>query len=59
MTLNLVDLAGERVRGTWDVRECVKEQPWLPNGPVPLQVSWIAPGYRRKSTLTSGKDPVA
>lgn len=46
-------------RGTWDVRECVKEQPWLPNGPVPLQVSWIAPGYRRKSTLTSGKDPVA
>ncbi len=49
-------------RGTWDVRDCVKEQPWLPNGPIPLQVSWTAAGYRRKGTLTqptSGKDPVA
>ena len=49
-------------RGSWDVRDCVKEQPWLPNGPVPLQVSWTADGYRRQGTLTqptSGKDPVA
>ncbi|MCR1786441.1 DUF3556 domain-containing protein [Nocardioides carbamazepini] len=46
-------------RGTWDVRDCVKEQPWLPNGPVPLAVTWSASGYRRKSTLTTGRDPVS
>lgn len=49
-------------RGSWDVRDCVKEQPWLPNGPVPLQVSWTADGYRRQATLTqptSGKDTVS
>lgn len=38
-------------RGTWDVRDCVKEQPWLPNGPVPLRVGWTAPGYRRRDAL--------
>ena len=27
-------------RGTWLVADCVKEQPWLPNGPVPTSVSW-------------------
>lgn len=27
-------------RGTWDVRDLVKEQPWLPNGPIPLNVTW-------------------
>jgi hypothetical protein len=26
--------------GTWDVRDCVREQPWLPNGPIPLNVTW-------------------
>ena len=41
-------------KGTWDVRDCVAEQPWLPNGPVPLQVSWAAPGFRRRRTLTTG-----
>ncbi len=46
-------------RGSWDVRACVAEQPWLPNGPVPLQVDWTAPGFCRKGTLTGGKDPVA
>lgn len=46
-------------RGTWDVADCVKEQPWLPNGPVPLQVTWTADGYRRRETLTRGKDPVS
>ncbi len=39
-------------RGTWNVTECVNEQPWLPNGPVPLDVTWTAPGFRRKETLT-------
>jgi len=40
-------------RGTWNVTECVNEQPWLPNGPVPLDVTWTAPGFRRKETLTA------
>lgn len=30
-------------RGTWVVAEAVDEQPWLPNGPVPTQVTWSAP----------------
>jgi len=34
-------------RGTWRVHDCVKEQPWLPNGPVPLNVTWTKPGYVR------------
>ncbi|MFC4468404.1 DUF3556 domain-containing protein [Streptomyces xiangluensis] len=27
-------------RGTWNVADAVKEQPWLPNGPIPLDVTW-------------------
>ncbi len=42
-------------RGTWEVADCVAEQPWLPNGPVPLHVTWTAEGYRRLHTL--GADP--
>ncbi|MCW2855834.1 MAG: rane protein [Marmoricola sp.] len=34
-------------RGTWDVADCVAEQPWLPNGPIPLNVTWTRPGYTR------------
>lgn len=33
--------------GTWDVRDCVAAQPWLPEGPIPLTVTHTAPGYRR------------
>ena len=40
-------------RGTWNVADCVAEQPWLPNGPVPLQVTWTAEGYERLKTLSS------
>ena len=29
-------------------------QPWLPEGPVPLQVTWSAPGFVRRQTLTRG-----
>lgn len=29
-------------RGTWRIADCVAEQPWLPNGPIPLTVSWTA-----------------
>ncbi|MDH6247631.1 DUF3556 domain-containing protein [Mycobacterium sp. OTB74] len=27
-------------RGTWNVADLVNEQPWLPNGPIPLDVTW-------------------
>ncbi|MGW9031129.1 DUF3556 domain-containing protein [Streptomyces sp. NPDC055722] len=27
-------------RGSWKVSDAVKEQPWLPNGPIPLNVTW-------------------
>ncbi|RNL81367.1 DUF3556 domain-containing protein [Nocardioides marmorisolisilvae] len=42
-------------RGTWNVADCVAEQPWLPNGPIPLAATWTAPGYVRQQTLTSGQ----
>ncbi len=39
-------------RGTWVVTDCTNEQPWLPNGPVPVDVTWTAPGYTRQQTLS-------
>jgi hypothetical protein len=37
----LIDAArGVIQRGTWKVADAVKEQPWLPNGPIPLNVTW-------------------
>jgi hypothetical protein len=42
----LIDAAlGVIERGTWKVADAVKEQPWLPNGPIPTQVTWslVAP----------------
>ncbi|RLV55980.1 DUF3556 domain-containing protein [Aeromicrobium phragmitis] len=33
-------------RGTWRVEDAVAEQPWLPNGPIALNVTWRRPGYR-------------
>ena len=27
-------------RGTWKVVDAVNEQPWLPNGPIPTEVTW-------------------
>ena len=43
-------------RGTWDVKDCVEAQPWLPDGPIPLTVGWTAPGFVRNQTLTSGQE---
>lgn len=36
-------------RGTWNVSDAVREQPWLPNGPIPLTVLWTRdePASRR------------
>ncbi|MBU3064933.1 DUF3556 domain-containing protein [Nocardia sp. NEAU-G5] len=31
-------------RGTWSVADAVDAQPWLPDGPIPLAVTWTAPG---------------
>jgi len=30
-------------RGTWQVSDAVAAQPWLPDGPIPLDVTWSAP----------------
>lgn len=41
----VIDAAlGVTERGTWNVAEAVAEQPWLPNGPIPIQVTWSMPG---------------
>lgn len=32
-------------RGSWLVTDCVKEQPWLPNGPIPTDVTWRHPDH--------------
>ncbi|BBX20931.1 membrane protein [Mycolicibacter terrae] len=37
----VIDAAlGVTERGSWRVADAVAEQPWLPNGPIPIQVSW-------------------
>ncbi|WP_370287752.1 DUF3556 domain-containing protein [Nocardioides sp.] len=51
----IIDAAlGVVERGEWTVADCVREQPWLPNGPVPLRVHWTAPGYTRPTLTPSG-----
>jgi uncharacterized membrane protein YkgB len=43
----LIDAAlGVIERGTWKVSDAVAEQPWLPNGPIPTQVTWSLAGER-------------
>lgn len=34
-------------RGTWNVADLVDEHPWLPNGPIPLNVTWQRAGVSR------------
>ncbi len=36
-------------RGSWAVKDAVKEIPWLPNGPIAVQVDWRLEGYERVS----------
>src|ERR1700757_2948163 len=31
-------------RGTWKAADAVAEQPWLPNGPIPTEVTWSLAG---------------
>lgn len=40
--LNRVTRAADN-QGTWRAADAVAEQPWLPNGPISTQVTWIAP----------------
>jgi uncharacterized membrane protein YkgB len=50
----LIDAAlGVIERGTWKVADAVAEQPWLPNGPIPTQVTWSLTG---KSALRDKRD---
>ena len=37
-------------RGTWNVNDAVAEQPWLPNGPIPLNVTWQATGQHGQTS---------
>jgi Transmembrane protein of unknown function (DUF3556) len=40
----VIDAAlGVTERGTWTVADAVTAQPWLPDGPIPLAVTWTAP----------------
>ena len=36
-------------RGSWSVKDAIAELPWLPNGPIPTEVSYRKPGYQRVS----------
>ncbi|HVE25549.1 MAG TPA: DUF3556 domain-containing protein [Sporichthya sp.] len=48
-TYKVIDPAvGILERGTWNVKEAVNEQPWLPNGPINLNVTWTREGYVRQ-----------
>ena len=36
-------------RGSFKVEDCVKVQPWLPDGPIPTDVTWKLDSYQRVS----------
>jgi uncharacterized membrane protein YkgB len=38
-------------RGSWKVVDAVEEQPWLPNGPIPIQVSWSAAADKKRDRV--------
>ena len=39
-------------RGSWAVADAIKEQPWLPEGPIDTQVDYRMSGYERVSHST-------
>jgi hypothetical protein len=50
----LIDAAlGVIELGTWKVADAVEQQPWLPNGPIPTQVSW---SLRGTNSVSAPKD---
>lgn len=55
----MIDAAlGVVERGTWNVADAVREQPWLPNGPIPLNVLWRRAAPTGEVTVADG-DAVA
>ena len=51
-------------RGRYQVADSVAELPWLPNGPIPLHVTWSRPTVDDRldlvpSTVTTSMVPVA
>lgn len=49
----LIDAAtGVIETGTWKVSDAVEAQPWLPDGPIPTEVTWRAGRNRLDSNLT-------
>ena len=56
----IIDAAlGVIERGTWRVADAVAEQPWLPNGPIPTQVSWTPPAAGRAPSGSAEHRPAA
>jgi hypothetical protein len=57
----LIDAAtGVIERGTWKSRDVAREQPWLPNGPVPLHVTWsLSDSDRTPGGVTGGHEALA
>jgi hypothetical protein len=43
-------------RGSYRVADSVNEQPWLPNGPIPVTVDWRKEGYQRVRYEVAGGD---
>jgi len=53
----LIDAAlGVIERGTWKVADAVAEQPWLPNGPIPTDVTWSLSGTKRGAAKVQDQD---
>lgn len=47
----LIDAAlGVIETGTWNVDDAVSAQPWLPDGPIPMSVTW-----RRRADSTTAR----
>src|SRR4051812_33112621 len=44
-------------RGSWAVADAVDEQPWLPNGPIATEVSYLMAGYERISHVAVENRP--
>lgn len=57
----IIDAAlGVVERGTWKVADAVAEQPWLPNGPIPVDVTWRAaqqPPLTAETNSTPATEP--
>lgn len=46
-------------RGRWDVRDLVDTQPWLPGGPVPLEVTWRHPQHHPAYRTANDEEALA